>query len=101
MYKKMFNWKIIALQECFCHTSAKIRHRYVHVTSIMNLPSHPPSHLTPRGCHRAPLRALCDIQQRPTAISHLLRVTYFTYGNVYVFMLLSQILTLPSFLKRG
>ena len=64
-------------------------------------PSHFPPQLIPQGCHRAPLRALCDIQQLPTAISHLLHVTYFTYGNVYVFMLLSQFLTLPSFLKWG
>ena len=37
--KKIFNWKIIALQNfvVFCHTSTWISHRYTHVPSLLNL----------------------------------------------------------------
>ena len=39
-FKKIFNWKIIALQYSigFCHISTRISHRYIVVPSLLNLP---------------------------------------------------------------
>ena len=53
---KCFNWRIIALQNfvVFCHTSTRISHRYMHVTSFPNLPfipiSIPPFSLSQSPC---------------------------------------------------
>ena len=46
-----FNWSIITLQYCFCHTSTLISHRYTCVLPILNIPL-PPDPIPP-GCHRA------------------------------------------------
>ena len=48
-------------------------------------PSHLPAHPIPPGCHRAP--AVCA-----ASYMELTLALYFTYGNVHVSMLLSQII---------
>ena len=73
---------IIALQCCvgFCHKARWISHSHTYITSLGSLPPSPIP--IPLGCHRALGWAPCVIQQLPTI--------YFTYGNVYVSVLLSQ-----------
>ena len=34
----IFNWRIITVWYCFCHTSTWISHRYTYVVSVLNLP---------------------------------------------------------------
>ena len=40
LFKKIFNWRIIALQNfvVLCHTSTRISHRYSHVPSLLDCP---------------------------------------------------------------
>ena len=87
-----FNWRIISLQYCdgFCHTSVLI--------GLGHTRDHPPpcpphllSHLIPPGCHVAlAFSALHHTSNPPLAIC-------FTYGNVYVSVLFSQVIWLVSF----
>ena len=73
---------IIALQCCvgFCHKARWISHSHTYIASLGSLPPSPIP--IPLGWHRALGWAPCVIQQLPTI--------YFTYGNVYVSVLLSQ-----------
>ena len=85
--KLIFNWRIIALQYYvgFCHISTCISLRCTYVPSLLT--SFPPPN--PPSCHRAP-----DLSSlHHTANFHLLYG--FTYGKVYVSMLLSQFVS-PS-----
>ena len=88
-YKKLiyFNWRLITLQYCggFCHTSTWISH-WCSCGSHPEPPCHLLPHPIPLGCPSAP------------ALSALLHasnwglIIYFTYGNVHVSMLFSQII---------
>jgi len=85
-----FNWRIIALQCCvgFSHTSAWISHGYTYVPSLLKFP--PTSHPTP------PLWVVTEPQvELPASYSKFPLAFCFTYGNVYVSVLLSQF-TPPS-----
>ena len=82
-----FNWRIMTLQYCgcFCHTSTSISHRDMcppHPKPSLSPPSQPyPSGLsqsTGFGC--------------PASCIKLALAIYFTYDNVYVLMLFSQII---------
>ena len=84
-----FNWRIITLQYCdgFCHTSTWISHGCTRVSPTWSpLPSSPPPHpsrlsqSTSFGC--------------PASCIKLALVIYFTYGNIHVLMLFSQIILL-------
>ena len=77
-----FNWRIIALQCCadFCHTTRWINHKYTYVPSLLNLTP------TPYIEHQI---------EHPVLHSNFPLAIYFTYGNVYVSVLLSQFI-LPS-----
>ena len=81
----VFSWRIIALQYCvvFCHTTW-ISHKCTYVPSswTSSLPLLLP---TPLACHSMLCWAPCVIQQLPI-------IYYFTYGNVYISVLLSQFL---------
>ena len=85
----IFNWMVIALQYCvgFCQTSTQTSHRFIYVPSLLNL-----THLPPRPSSLGGYRALVCVSwvnsKFPLAI-------YFTYGNVYVAMLLSPYI-IPS-----
>ena len=70
------NWRINTLQWCvgFCHTAAWIRHRYTHVSSLLNLPQ------TPLGCHRARGWASV-IYQLPTGYLCYIRYRKQTWGH--------------------
>ena len=80
-YSFIFNWRIIAIQYCvgFCHTAAWISHRYTYVPSLLNLSltSHP-SRLSQSNW-----------LELPASSSQFSQAIYFTYGNLYVSMLLS------------
>ena len=78
-----FSWRITALQYCFglCHTSTWISHRYTYAPPSWT--SHP-SRLSQRTGFELP----ASYGKLPLAV-------YFTYGNIYVSMLLSQLI-LPS-----
>ena len=89
VYIYALNWKIIALQNCVgvCHTSTSISHRYRYVPYLLNLP--PTSHPIP------PLQVDKDSWfVFPEKYSKFLLALYFTYGSVYVSILLS--LFIPS-----
>ena len=81
-FKKIFYWRIIALQNfvVFCHTSTRISHRYTNVPSLPNLspisPCNPPFSLLQRPC----LSSLSH-----TASSHWLSILQMV---VYISMLL-------------
>ena len=82
-----FNWRIIILQYCdsFCHASIWIVHRYTYVPSSLN-PIPPPSPTYPsRLSQRTGFES-------PASYIKLALVIYFTYGNIYVSMLFSQII---------
>ena len=80
----IFNWRIIDLQYCvcFCHTSTGISHRY-----LCPLPLEPPSHHSP---HSTPLVVTEIWIELLASYSKFLLAIYFTYGNTYVSVLLSQ-----------
>ena len=86
IYIYVFNWRIIALQYCvgFC-CNINMTQPGVYVCAIpLELPLHPSTHPTPLGCHRAwGLSSWCHTEN-----SHWL--SNFTYGGVYVSMLLSH-----------
>ena len=81
-----FNWRIIASHYCFhfCCTAKWISYMCTYVSSLLNLPPHS----TPLGHHRVLWWAPCAIYQLPLALC-------FTYGSVYMSVLLSQF-TPPS-----
>ena len=82
LFKCIFNWRIIALQ-CFigfCYTTMWISHKHTNVHSLLNL--FPPPHLS-SDCHRPPGWAPTQLAQLPTS--------YFTYGDIYVSMPISQL----------
>ena len=79
---------ITALQYCvgFCNTSTWISHRYTHV------PPKPPSHLPPHPT----LYIVTEPQfEVPESYSKFPLTICFTYGSVYVSMLLSPFVPLP------
>ena len=58
----------------FCHTSARISHRYTHVPSLgSKLPSHLPLHPTLPDCHRAPAWVPWITQQIPIQFSSVIQ----------------------------
>ena len=86
-FKFIFNRRIIALQSCvgFCHISRWISHRHTYIPSLLNLlpASYPPSHPS-RLSQSTSFELPASYSTFPLAIC-------FTYGNVYVLMLLSYI----------
>ena len=67
---------------------------YMNMSPPLKPPSHLLSHPTSLDCHRAWVWALRVIQQVLLAILHILHmVMYFTYGNVFVSLLLSQLVS--------
>ena len=87
-----FNWKLITLQfcGCFCHTLTWISHGCTCVP-LSQTPQQPscPSH--PSGLSQ------CTSYECPVSCIELGLVIYFTYCNIYVSMLFSQITPpLPS-----
>ena len=77
-----FSCRRITLQYCtgFCHTSIWISHRHTYVLSFQNLP--PTS-----NCFRLSQSTRFEL---PASYNKFLPAIYFTYGNLYVSMLLSQ-----------
>ena len=77
----------ITLQYCdgFCHTSTRISHRYTCILYILN-PLPPPLLPYPSGL---PQSTSCGC---PASCIKLTLVIYFTYGNVHVSVLFSQII---------
>ena len=84
-----FSWRIIALQCCegFCHTSTWIGSRYICISLILN-PHPPPSPPHPSGLSWSTCFGC------PASCIELALVICFTYGNVHVSMLFSQIIPL-------
>ena len=81
-----FNWRIITLQYCDCFLpNISMNQSWVYMCPpVLNSPCHLPPHPIPLGCPRAPALG---------ALLHAL-VVYFTYGNIHVSMLFSQIIPL-------
>ena len=85
-----FSWRLIILQYCdgFCHTLTWVSHGCTCVPH-----PEPPAHLPP---HPIPLGlSQCTSFECPVSCIKLGLVIYFTYGNIHVSMLFSQII-LPS-----
>ena len=80
--KFIFNWRKITIQfsDGFCHTSAWINHRHIHVPSFLNLPPYP---MTP-GCQGTP--ALGSLHH--TANFHRLSISPLV---IYMFQYHSQV----------
>ena len=79
LFKFIFNWSIIALQYCvgFSHTTTWISHKYTYVPSLLNL--------------IPPLQVVIEHQvELPVLHSNFPLTIFFTSGNVYVSILLSQ-----------
>ena len=81
-----FNWKLIILQYCsgFCHTLTWISHGCTCVPH-----PEPPSHhlpIDPSGSSQ------CTSPEHPVSCIEPELVIYFTYGNIHVSMLFSQII---------
>ena len=87
-----FNWRLITLQYCggFCHTLTWISHGCSCVSpSWKALPPPSPSH--PPGSSQ------CTSPEHPVSCIELGLAIYFTYDNIQVSMLFSQIIPpLPS-----
>ena len=83
----IFNWRVTALQYCngFCHIPTWITHRCTYVLSLLKFP---PTFLP------IPLSKLSQSTNFgfPESYSKFPMAIYFTYGKVYVLMLLSQII---------
>ena len=100
MYLKFiyFNWRLITLQYCsgFCHTLTWISHRYTCVPhSWTPLPPPSPSH--PSGSSQ------CTSPECPVSCIEPGLAICFTYDNIHVSMLFSQIippLSSPTESKR-
>ena len=88
-----FNWRLITLPYCsgFCHTLTNESVMGVHVSPILNPP--PPSlpHLPPSQSTHSGL-SLCSGFEHPVLGIELALVIYFTYGNIHVSLLFSQII---------
>ena len=87
-----FNWRLITLQYCggFCHTLIWVSHGCTCVLPSQT-PLPPPSLSLPSGLSQ------CTSFECPVSCIELGLVIYFTYGNIYVSMLFSQIIPpLPS-----
>ena len=87
-----FNWRLITLQyySGFCHTLTWISHGCTRVPpSRTPLPPPCPSH--PSGSFQ------CTNPERPASFMEPGLAIYFTYGNIHISMLFSQIIPLlPS-----
>ena len=72
-FLKFFYWRIIALQNfvVFCHTSARISHRYTHVPSLPNL-----SPISPWNPPFSLLQSPCLSSLSHTANSHWLSILH-------------------------
>ena len=83
-----FNWRIITLHYCdgFCYTSTWISHRYTRVPPPSWTPFPPPSLSYPSRLSQS-TGFVC-----PALCKELSLVICFTYGNVYVSKLFSQII---------
>ena len=82
-----FNWRLITLQYCsgFCRTLTWISHGCICDPPSQNtLPPPSPSHLS--GSSQ------CSGPEHPFSCIEPGLMIYFTYGNIYVSMLLSQII---------
>ena len=81
-----FNWKLITLQYCsgFCRTLTWISHRCTCVPIPNPLPLPSPSH--PSGSSQ------CTSPEHPVSCIKPGLVICFTYGNIHVSMLFSQII---------
>ena len=87
IFKNYFNWRVITLQyfNGFCHTLTWIIHGCICVPPSLNtLPPPSPSHLS--GSSQ------CTSPEHPFSCIKPGLTIYFTYGNIYVSMLLSQII---------
>ena len=87
----ILNWRLITLQYCsgFCHTLTQISHGCTCVPHPETLPPSCPSHLL--GSSQ------CTSPEYPVSCMEPGVVIYFTYGNIHVSMLVSQIIPpLPS-----
>ena len=87
-----FNWRLITLQYCggFCHTSTWINHRCTYVPLSWTLLP-PPSLPHPSGLSQSTGFECC------ASCIELALVLCFTYGDIHVSMLFSQIIpVLPS-----
>ena len=87
----LFYWRLITLQYCgvFCHTSTWISHRCTCVPpSWTSLP--PTSPLHPSGLSQS------TSFESPASCFELALVICFTYGNIHVSMLVSQIIPTSS-----
>ena len=86
------NWGIITLQywDGFCHTSTWICHRYTHVPSLLNLP---PTFSSWQEVIPSRLSQSTGLDFGfPTSYSKFPLAIYFTYGNIHVSVLLSQVI---------
>ena len=85
----IFYWRIIALQYCtgFCHISTEISQRDSYISSLSHLP--PISHPVP------PHQVVTEHWMESVSLSKSPLTACFTYGNIYVSVLFSQII-LPS-----
>ena len=87
-FKKIFNWRLITLQYCggFCHTFTWISHgcTYMCSTSWPSLP--PPSASHPSGSPQ------CTSPEHPASCIEPGLAIYFTYDNIHVSVLFSQII---------
>ena len=93
LYFFIFNWSIITLysNDGFCHTSTWISHRHTHVPSLWNLTPSPLPIPPPRVLQSTGLEFPASYSKFPLAV-------YFTHGNVYVSVLLSQVFPPSPFL---
>ena len=89
-----FNWRIITLQywDGFCRISVWINHRYTCVSSWTPL-----LHSSPPHTSRLSQSTGCGC---PASCIKLASIICFTYGNVYVSVLFSQVIP-PSSLRVG
>ena len=86
-FPNYFNWRIITLQYCdgFCHTSTWISYRCTYVP-LSWTPHPPPSPPHPSGLSQS------TSFECPASCTEFALVIYFTYGNIHVSMLFSQII---------
>ena len=86
----ILNWRLITLQYCsgFCHTLTWISHGDTYMFPPSWTPPHFPPHPIPQGHPSAP--ALSTVSWIEPGLE-----IYFTYGNIHVSILFSQIIS-PS-----
>ena len=79
------DWSSLAHCVGFCHTSTWISHTYTHVPCLLNLPTSPPPIPLPK--------VVTEHQDElPVLYSNFPLAIYVTHCNVYISMLLSQLL---------